>query len=213
MNIEKAITEVVRDYYEAMAYKTIARPRVVLSFSAVPGSGKTTLAQKLKDDLKACYIQADAIRTMLSAKGVDPRTVTISDITTRIAELVFKSDANKFIILDASIDRTWPQFFERVKSEEARPFVIRLNIPDAIIEQQQLKRDGKAKAPEERARFREQFELCRQNVKADVELISEYNYDEVPREIKRKTRTCCGEIATILHASLHPIGLFVALYL
>lgn len=180
------VAQVIEEYYTNIRYKSVAHPALVILFSAVPGSGKTTLARRLARDLKACYIQADGLRTMLSGHGIDPRSLRISPLTTEITQRIFENDPNKLIVLDASIDRTWPEVFERLKKDAIPSFLIRLTISPDEVSNRLIKRDGSAKSDEEMQRFRNEFEACKRQVEADMELENVYVYEEVLAQVKQK---------------------------
>lgn len=182
--MQKIIDKVVAQYYGKMLYRDIAHPKILLTFSAVPGSGKTTLAKKLASDLKAGYIRADDIRHMLRQAGIDPISVKTSDITRRIASLVLEKDANKFIILDASMDRTWDDFFAHALKMNATPFVVRMNVSDVEVAKRLKGRDGEIKDKAEMTRFRSDFLRCKEHVMADIELGNEYDYNVVLTQVK-----------------------------
>src|SRR4051812_39815152 len=100
----RVIEDIASEYFEKLEFLGINHPSVHISFSAVPGSGKTTLARRLSKDLKAHYIQSDEVRQMLSARHEEVNSEIVRMITGRVIKHIFEQDSNQCIIIDASID-------------------------------------------------------------------------------------------------------------
>lgn len=177
------IEDIASDYYEKLEFLGVTNPGIHLSFSAVPGSGKTTLARRLSGDLRAQYIQADEVRRMLNARHEEVTSDIVRSITGRVIERIFKEDSNQSIIIDASIDRSWSTFYDFAKKCAARTFVIRLSIPADVIRQRLLARDG-AVDEMKMQRFKNDFEVGKAHIAADIELNADYDYDEVLASVR-----------------------------
>lgn len=184
--MSQVVDQVIDEYLNTLKYRQVAHPRLLISFSAVPGSGKTTLAKRLAEDLQAQYIRADDIRYMLQTKGVDPVTLKISDIARKITQRIIDHDENKCVILDASIDRTWPEFFERAEKMNMPTCIIRLTIPPEEVKRRLIERDGHGKDEADMKKFRADFDVCRDHIEADIELYTQYDYVAVLRKISQK---------------------------
>jgi predicted kinase len=179
------IEAIASEYVQRLEFLGVDNPKLHISFSAVPGSGKTTLARRLSKDLKAHYIQSDEVRRMLSAKHEEVNSDIVRTITAKIIEYILKEDTNQCIIIDASIDRSWPTFYEFAAKCEAKTFIIRLDIPTAIVRQRLLERDG-AINEEKMRNFRSDFDAGKQNIPADIELGTDYNYGEILAVVKAR---------------------------
>lgn len=87
--------------------KDIKHPKVVICFSAVPGSGKTWLADRLEKDLNAVNISNDEIRITIEKAGVTDRN-TRERLKEAVIQRVNKEVVtwpNGLIIMDADVSR------------------------------------------------------------------------------------------------------------
>jgi predicted kinase len=176
------------EYTSLLKNRDVDHRRVILTFSGVPGSGKTTLARRLAMDLRAQYVQHDQIRQMITAEGYEPMDFSIQTISHLIIDEIMNNDRNKFVILDASIDRAWPTFFRHVAEWGISPIVIRLNVSHTIIKQRLQERDGVNNVHSERLdTFMAQFENCKAQVTADFELATDYSYSQLVQRVTSMT--------------------------
>ncbi len=111
----------------------ISNKRLVICFSGVPASGKTSLAMILEKKYNAVRINKDEIGNLINK---------IKTITTKEKEeladkyiihlfnnWIFK---NNLIILDKSIDRKYKEIFDILKNNKFQKFIIRLNISKSV---------------------------------------------------------------------------------
>ena len=164
-------------YLDQLDNRDVPHERTMLTFSGIPGSGKTTLALKLAHDFRAQYVQHDRIRDMIRRDGFEPEDYSMIPISRLVIDTIMHNDANKFVILDASIDRSWSVFFEHTKEDDITPIIIRLVVSHDTLRQRQLTRDGFV-----HPRFDEfvaQFENCRRQVEVDIEITEQYEYGDV----------------------------------
>jgi predicted kinase len=86
-------------------------------------------------------------------------------------DVIMNEDANKRVVIDASLDRSWPLFFEHTREHGARPVIIRLNVPREVIEKRIAERpEGDVGKVANLDDFFWQFENSKRKVKADIEL-------------------------------------------
>jgi dephospho-CoA kinase len=189
MLIEAIHRQLSSEYLHMMENRDLPQKPVCIIFSGVPGSGKTTLARKLAQDLSAQYIRHDDIRKLARNHGYDVTKLTISSISRIVMDTIMENDANKLVIVDASLDRTWPLFFEYTTEHGALPIVIRLDIPRPIIEQRIHQRDkddfGYITNLDE---FYAQLENSKKHVPATMTLGTDYDYNDVLRGMKELIR-------------------------
>jgi predicted kinase len=173
-------------YLQTLMHRGIPHKRVLLSFCGVPGSGKTTLAKKLTYDLRAQYLRHDDIRALIRQEGCDPAKMNVGLISSIVSEIIMAHDANKFIIVDAGQDRQWERFFQHAKQWNAKPIIIRLNVPEEIVRARLIEREGmEGGHVAQLGTFIDQFENCKKLVKADIELGPDYEYEAVKSQVVR----------------------------
>lgn len=188
MDKEDAHQKLANQYLLGLKNRDLPRKRVCIIFSGVPGSGKTTLAKKLAHDLTAQYIRHDDIRELARRLGYDVSKLTISSISRIVMDTIMEKDANKFVIIDASLDRTWPLFFDHTTEHGALPIVIRLDIPKEVVEKRVNLRDkNDFGSVTNLDTFYEQFENSKKHVKATITLGVGYDYGAVLSELQRLT--------------------------
>jgi predicted kinase len=160
--------------------------KTLITFCGVPGSGKSTLAKKLAEDLKAQYVSNDDIRTLLHKNGQTLKGIVIGQISRKVAEDILQNDLNKLVILDSSIDRTWPAFFETAEKAKVKTFVIRMNCDREEL-LRRLEKRGRNDIIDHKTyldTFLAQFNICKANVVADMELEPDYDYNAALQRIK-----------------------------
>lgn len=185
MDVQEAQHQIAKKYLLAMQNRELTKKPACIIFSGVPGSGKTTLARKLAHDLRAQYIRHDDIRALARQSGYDLARLTISSISRIVMDTIMEHDTNKLVVIDASLDRSWPLFFEHTREHGAMPVIIRLNVPRRVIEARISERSGDDFGNVTNLdMFFEQFENSKRKVKADIELDLYYDYDTVLRRVK-----------------------------
>jgi dephospho-CoA kinase len=181
--------QLAAEYLSVMENRELSRKRVCVIFSGVPGSGKTTLARKLAHDLQAQYIRHDDIRELARKHGYNVIKLTISSISRIVMDTIMDEDANKFVIVDASLDRTWPLFFEHTTEHGALPIIIRLDVPRAIAKKRVSERGADDfGSVGDLDRFYTEFENSKKHVPATMTLGADYDYGDVLRQIKKLTK-------------------------
>jgi len=187
LNTDEFNLRIANVYIEQLSNRDVPQSKALIVFSGIPASGKTTLARKLEKDLNAQYVHHDSLRKIIAADGDDPKQYSMIPISRIVITTILNNDANKRIILDASIDRSWDVFFKDKKEFGInKSVIIRLNTPYDVIKQRQLQRDGKISLHFDE--FAAQFEACQREVKADVELDDNYDYKLVLKTVDELLR-------------------------
>lgn len=174
------------EYLKTLTDREVSHNRVYIIFSGVPASGKTTLAKRLAVDLKAQYIRHDDIRELIKRDGFSVSDFTVSHISAIVIDTILRTDKNQLIVIDASLDRTWPRFFEHAQAQQAKPIIIRLNVPRGVVEARiKARPEGHVGKVSDLDIFYEQFERSKKEVKATLELSENYDYETVHREVAK----------------------------
>lgn len=147
-------------------------PPFIITFSGVPGCGKTSLAKILEKRYNGVRINNDYIRRIIDKEKLTTTSKEMEDFLQNYNEYLIKNYPfkNKLIILDKSMDRMYNRFIEVFKSKNLEYFVIRLDILNI---ERALKMLGKREKITKQVRnsmkqwFREYHDCC-DNVKADI---------------------------------------------
>jgi len=122
--------------------------KLIISFSAVPGSGKTTIAKKIETKYKGIRIRSDSVRdiinNLMSANKysrLKQREIVINYHLYLLNKL--RTLPNGLIILDSSIDRKFAQVKELADKNKYDLFIIKINVSRKTIEHRIKKRNPK----------------------------------------------------------------------
>ncbi len=113
--MKELIQEIYRVYLKQLLHLETPRQKLVICFSGVPGSGKTTLAKKIEERYCGVRINNDDLRRVIAEvmeKHRLPRNEENNQKMLHDALIYFFSTyrgKNRLIILDSSIDRTWKE--------------------------------------------------------------------------------------------------------
>ena len=182
-NTDEFNSRIAGKYIEQLDNRDSPHSKTIVTFCGVPGSGKTTLAEKLTADLNAQYVHNDSMRRIIESEGGSPEQYKMAPIGSLVLKTILQTDANKCIVLDASIDRSWKGFLSDAKAYGVpSPVIIRLNPSYETLKQRQLARDGRVNANFDT--LVDQFELCKAELKDDIEIGDEYDYSVVLKQVQ-----------------------------
>ncbi len=189
---EQDFNKIYKIHLKNLKNKKEINKSVIVLFSGIPMSGKTTIAKKLEEKYKAVRFNHDAIRKIIKKLGIKPEkpsTDPIQDILKEYDDVFFNNYnlKNKFIILDASIDRDYKSWFKIAKKLNMKPFVIRLEISQQTFVKRVKEREG-SNAKNWMVhynRWKNDFENCKKEVKADILLDAnkEINIQDVYKKL------------------------------
>lgn len=185
-----ALSEIENTIYKVLRRQQTLRDTphkpAVIMFSGIPGSGKTTLAQRLARDLSAQYIQNDAARELARQNGI--KDFQPYNVSPELARTIIAEDANKLIVLDASIDGSWRDAIPFYRSLGAEPIVIRITI-DTEEALRRMERRGRTDYPALVELMPDRFAkfmACKKELPADIELTVPFDYEGALQAIRTK---------------------------
>jgi len=127
---------------ELEKYKNFDQPKLVICFSGIPGSGKTTLAAELEKKLKAIRVSNDDIRSVIESDAVTNRDQR-EDLKEKFLDWFFvevKKWPNGTILLDSGIDRRYLELKQRFN--DYKFFVISIEISKELAIERLKARQG-----------------------------------------------------------------------
>ncbi len=157
--------------------KDIPHPQFIITFSGVPGTGKTSIAKKLEDRYRAVRINNDHVRKIITSQGLADSEEEAEQLLQEygfqlLPHLPFP---NKRTVLDKSMDRRYGWFLDVCHDYDLKYFLIRLNISGI---DEALKMLGKREPIKDIERtsmkrwFRE-YQDCVRNLESDMTLNAE----------------------------------------
>jgi len=138
--------QIYTEHCKKLKNTDIQKKPFFICFSGTPGMGKSTLANKLEDHYKAVKIRTDDVRAIINSLDLQDKKSALSKIQDYL-QFFFKEYQcpNKFIIIDASIDRTYTLLFPMLEKNKIPYLVIRLEVdPDTVLKRiQEREKDVK----------------------------------------------------------------------
>jgi len=188
MTLTETDNKIYNELLGKLQNRDVPNPAVTIMFCGIPGSGKTTLAQRLARDLHAQYLQNDAARLIAKRMGIEKYDA--HPVGRALTRTIVAQDANKLIVFDASIDRLWRESLELCQETGSTPIIIRITIDpqEAIKRMEKRGRHDDANLIEGTYRRLAQFEACKKELPADIELTVPFDYQVVLDAVQKKLR-------------------------
>jgi predicted kinase len=119
---------VYQAHMDYLKHLDVAHKKLFLCFSAVPGTGKTTIAKVIEQRYKAVRIRTDTVRDIISTLSSYHSTLSAIEIEAIVHDYLFRflqeyKGLNNFLILDASVDRRYKKLFPLL-TQLAFPFFV-----------------------------------------------------------------------------------------
>jgi predicted kinase len=139
-----SFASIIHEHMQLLGNLDKVNPPLMLLFSATPGMGKTTIATKIQDALGAVKITVDDGRKLLikhaiPIKGdipylslsIEEKIAYIVEYLDQLINEIGRISANKFIIIDDSVNQ-WYDQIKSIADKHAMPtFLIRLTVSKA----------------------------------------------------------------------------------
>lgn len=124
-------------------------PKGWITFSSVPGMGKTHLAKHLETQLGAIRLSSDEIRALLKQHHLNPekrdQETHDREIDHYLEYCLARLDVispNKLYIFDMSIDRTYSHIAALAEQKQIPVFVVQIQAPRDVVENRLKLREG-----------------------------------------------------------------------
>lgn len=162
----------------------VPHAKLIVCFSAIAGSGKTTLAKAIEQRYRAVRISNDHIRRAIDqldiAKDPAEQQRLLEQYLLRLFDYL-QTQPNGLILLDSSIDRKYAEVKQHTEPLGYALLVIRIELPRSELERRIRERDKSKTNPEaylhEFDRWIADNERFASLVKPDLTLISEQTLD------------------------------------
>ena len=113
--------------------------KLVIAFSSIPGSGKTTISKILEEHFNAVRFNGDDVRDIVKELRRDisseEGTYLKREYFKWFYENIIEQGKNKFIILDFSVDRIYEELRNNLKNLEYEVLLVGLYTPLNILKE------------------------------------------------------------------------------
>lgn len=186
MTLTETDNKIYNELLRKLQNSGVPHPAAIILFCGIPGSGKTTLAQRLTRDLQAEYIQNDAARLIAKRMGIEKYDA--HPVGRALIETITAQNANKLIVFDASIDRSWRETLALCTEVGTTPIIIRITIgpQEAANRMQNRGRHDDAYLIEGTQRRQAEFEACKKDLSADIEATVPFDYQVVLDAVQKR---------------------------
>jgi predicted kinase len=126
-----------RDFYDKIKNKDVKNGRrLMICFSGIPGSGKTTLARKIEERYQGVRLTKDDARTLVYQNEEIKDVHDVEDILDEYVEKMMEKVAklpNGLVVMDASVDRHFDKYREWADKYDYKRFLIKVETPSEVI--------------------------------------------------------------------------------
>lgn len=132
------VQRLANEYYDSLPNKEVGQPKYVVLFSGVVGSGKSTIARAIEQNLQAVRVSNDEIREHITAVNPTIEPTLRERLKLKIGNEVLERLANEttgLIIIDASCDRGYDDYRAWAEKHGYRIILLRIDVPRDVIEQ------------------------------------------------------------------------------
>ena len=119
--------DIYKEHKQELQNLDVAHAPFIITFSATPGMGKTTVAKQLESELFALRISSDTARALLTKHSLKP-SETLRDYLQYMLKQLEQTSPNHLIILDMSVDREYKLIADAAQKQNIPLFVIRLDV-------------------------------------------------------------------------------------
>lgn len=126
------IAKIVSSYAASRPNKDKVHPKIAVLFLACSGAGKSTITQKIVEELGATYLRNDDARTLLDGQEVSPKHVI--DATWG---KIKRESKNQFVVFDSSMSNYYmhqDSYYNVARREGYKIFIIAIDVPKYELE-------------------------------------------------------------------------------
>ncbi len=173
--LQMILEEIYQKHLSQLKYLDVHHKKLVICFSGIPSSGKTTLAKKIEEKYRGVRITNDEvreiIREVMEKHKIERNEERNQEILHDYLAYFLRSyeEKNKLIILDSGIERSYKEKFSLLQERGYALFVILLEIPLRIIHERLKEREERKpeKNFERLKKWMIDFDSAKKEMKAD----------------------------------------------
>ncbi|MBL8014577.1 MAG: AAA family ATPase [Candidatus Doudnabacteria bacterium] len=174
--MDQEVLKVFSEYTKNWDWDAFRKGKVLISFSAIPGAGKTTVAKQLAERFNLARINKDEIHDVMvrlsQAHNEDLLKEVVQMIVNRLSSL------GKVILQDSSVDRKYDQMAAWAEKAEYKFIVIHIEATKETLQEriQARNKEGASEYLKELPRWWDEHQTFITMHKPDF-LIQEDNFD------------------------------------
>ncbi len=182
------LKEIYQKHLSQLKHLDVPHKKLVICFSGIPSSGKTTLARKIEKRYRGVKITNDEVRKIIR-EVMEKRKIKRNEERNQknlhdyLAYFLRSYDEkNKLIILDSGIDRIWKEEKKWFEEFGYSFFIIRMDISLKEIHRRLQERE--MKMPERNferlEQWKKEYAKAKREIKADFIV-----KDDLPEEVQK----------------------------
>lgn len=194
------LEKIFQKHLSRLKHLNVPHKKLVICFSGIPSSGKTTLAEKIEERYRGIRITNDEIREIIREvmekhkieRNEERNQEILHDYLAYLLKVY--DEKNKLIILDSGIERSYQKIFSLLQEKAYSCFVILLDIPLEIVKERLMKREERKpeKNFERLKRWIVDFDSAKKEMKADF--VMKENSEEEERKLFKRLDKLLFEI-------------------
>lgn len=134
-----------RKYLKTISNLETPNPKLYVTFSAVPGSGKTTISRHIAYALKGLHLRTDDVRKVAKELWPDIADDQLEKVILEFTPTIHNrliDYPNGLHIVDTNIDRYYQKVFDKAKELDFRLYLIRIDLDKETLLSRIKKRAG-----------------------------------------------------------------------
>lgn len=138
MMTDQLVTDITDAYYASLTNKHQKHPKRVVLFSGVAGSGKSTVARAIEENLRGIRLSNDDVRDRITTAVPAIDLMTREEIKLQIATALLERvvyEANGLVVIDVACDRGYDYYKQWSEKYGYRIILLRMDVPRDIIEE------------------------------------------------------------------------------
>lgn len=174
----KILKKLVEKHIGAMKNLNLPNKKIIVSFSAVPGAGKSYISQRISNHFHAVRINNDQIREILTMEGIQSLAEKQAILGVYIQLLLdHRPYENKFLVLDAGLDRNYMTLATQLQKLGWPLCLIRVSVNREVIEERLKTRENAQYFLDRIDKFQQDFDHSIAKEKAQITLTNPTDQD------------------------------------
>lgn len=129
----------IEKYTQDWDFERFRDGKVLITFSAIPGAGKSTISKQLQDKFNIARINKDDLHDIMVTMGEAHNEELLKAAVARLSKML--ADKGKVILFDSSIDRKYDELSEWTSKNGYELFVVEIEVSREVLERRIIERN------------------------------------------------------------------------